>query len=321
MTTVLVKSQGETLLSTLAALQCAPMRRLLGVLLLTAGTSASATSVLVVAENDGARDVAGELVEPFGKAKVKLKVAGPQAPASQCLQRPSGDRNRCLSQAGETAFVDAVLQLGATTSKGRTTVTFLLLSLDDGKLIKKEVATGPSANLGGALKPVITRIAKLVKPRPSEPKGEPKGDPGKTDPVKSDPVVRAEPVKTEPVKTQPDPVKQPDAPTKTNLEPVVVTPPESVVAPAKAGSGVTVAAWTTTGLAVAAAGVAGTFGAMGLGARSQLDANEAGISSLSRSQANALATQANTNFSVALGAGIGAGVLGVVSAILWSQAP
>lgn len=293
------------------------MRRLLGVLLLMAGTSASATSVLVVAENDAARDVAGELVEPFGKAKVKLKVAGPQAPATQCLQRPSGDRNRCLSQAGETAFVDAVLQLGASASKGRTTVTFLLLSLDDGKLIKKEVATGPSANLGGALKPVITRIAKLVKPRPAEPKGDPVV---KADPVKSDPVVKADPVKTDPVKTQPDPVKPPDAPTKTNLEPVVVTPPESVVAPAK-GSGVTVAAWTTTGLAVAAAGVAGTFGAMGLGARSQLDANEAGISSLSRSQANALAGQANTNFSVALGAGIGAGVLGVVSAILWSQTP
>ncbi|MBL8939174.1 MAG: hypothetical protein JNM69_31725 [Archangium sp.] len=297
------------------------MRRLLGVLLLMAGTSASATSVLVVAENDTARDVAGELVEPFGKAKVKLKVAGPQAPASQCLQRASGDRNRCLSQAGETAFVDAVLQLGASTNKGRTTVTFLLLSLDDGKLIKKEVATGPSANLGGALKPVIARVAKLVKPRPAEPKGEPKADPVvKADPVKSDPVVKAEPVKSEPVKPQPDPVKQQDAPTKANLEPVVVTPPESVVAPAR-GSGVTVAAWTTTGLAVAAAGVAGTFGAMGLGTRSQLDANEAGISALSRSQANALAAQANTNFSVALGAGIGAGVLGVVSAILWSQTP
>lgn len=298
------------------------MRRLLGVLLLMAGTSASATSVLVVADNDAARDVAGELVEPFGKAKVKMKVAGPQAPASQCLLRPSGDRNRCLAQAGETAFVDAVLELGATSSKGRTTVTFLLLSLDDGKLIKKEVATGPSANLGGALKPVIARIARLVKPRAAEPKPEPV----KPDPVKPEPVVKGEPVKPdsvkpEPVKTQPEPVKQADAPTKTTLEPVVVTPPESVVAPATKGSGLTVAAWTTTGLAVAAAGVAGTFGAMGLGARSQLDQNEAGISPLSRSQANAVAAQANTNFSVALGAGIGAGVLGVVSAILWSQTP
>lgn len=285
-----------------------------------AGTSASATSVLVVAENDAARDVAGELVEPFGKAKVKMKVAGTQAPASQCLLRPSGDRNRCLAQAGETAFVDAVLELGASTSKGRTTVTFLLLSLDDGKLIKKEVATGPSANLGGALKPVIARIARLVKPRPAEPKPEPV----KTEPVKPDPVAKTEPVKTEPVKTEPvkaEPVKQPDAPTKTNLEPVVVTPPESVVAPVEKGSGLTVAAWTTTGLAVAAAGVAGTFGGMGLSARGQLDQNEGGSSPLSRSQANALAAQANTNFSVALGAGIGAGVLGVVSAILWSQTP
>lgn len=286
------------------------------VLLLLGGstTSAAASSVLVVGENERGREVASELSEVFAKQKVKMKVAGPQAPATSCLFRPASERGRCFSQAGQTAFVDAVLQVGATTAKGRTTVTFHLLSLDDGRVIKREVATGPSNNLGKALTPVITRLARLIKPQGGGSKAPEKVEPEKTTP---EPVVTApEPVKTTPVQTQPD------VPKKAVLEPVVVAPPPSIVAPVEPkGSGLTVAAWTTTGLAVAAAGVAGTFGVLGLNARGELDKNEGGVSALSRSQANALAGQANTNFTVALGAGIGAGVLGVVSAILWSQTP
>ncbi|MBL8923313.1 MAG: hypothetical protein JNJ54_30960 [Myxococcaceae bacterium] len=307
------------------------MRPVLGALLLLCSSPALASSLLVVAENDPAREVIGELVEPFGKAKVKLKVAGPQAPASQCLNK-GNERNRCLAQAAETAFVEAVLLIKATTAKGRTTVTFQMLDSDEGKLIKREVATGPATNLGGALKPVIARLAKVVKARkekvepqpapdkPDQPKADPpKVDPPKVDPLKADPYPTT-PSKTEPVAVKPEP--KPDTPTKTNLEPVVVTPPEGVVAPVQPkGSGLTVAAWTTTGLAVAAAGVAGTFGALGFTTAGELGKNEAGVSPLSRSQANALAAQANTNYTVALGAGIGAGVLGVVSAILWSQTP
>ncbi|MDP3503260.1 MAG: hypothetical protein Q8S33_23200 [Myxococcales bacterium] len=286
------------------------------VLLLLGGstTSAAASSVLVVGENERGREVASELSEVFAKQKVKMKVAGPQAPATSCLFRPASERGRCFSQAGQTAFVDAVLQVGATTAKGRTTVTFQLLSLDDGRVIKREVATGPSNNLSKALAPVVSRLAKLIKPQGGGSKAPEKVEPEKTAP---EPVVTApEPVKTTPVQTQPD------VPKKTVLEPVVVAPPPSIVAPVEPkGSGLTVAAWTTTGLAVAAAGVAGTFGVLGLNARGELDTNEGGVSALSRSQANALAGQANTNFTVALGAGIGAGVLGVVSAILWSQTP
>ncbi|MDP3232395.1 MAG: hypothetical protein Q8N26_06445 [Myxococcales bacterium] len=284
------------------------------VLLLLGGstTSAAASSVLVVGENERGREVASELSEVFAKQKVKMKVAGPQAPATSCLFRPASERGRCFSQAGQTAFVDAVLQVGATTAKGRTTVTFQLLSLDDGRVIKREVATGPSNNLSKALAPVVSRLAKLIKPQGGGSKAPEKVEPEKAAP---EPVVTApEPVKTTPV--------QPDVPKKTVLEPVVVAPPPSIVAPVEPkGSGLTVAAWTTTGLAVAAAGVAGTFGGLGLSARGELDTNEGGVSALSRSQANALAGQANTNFTVALGAGIGAGVLGVVSAILWSQTP
>jgi outer membrane biosynthesis protein TonB len=295
----------------------ATMRARFGVMLLVVAGPALANSVLVVAENELAREAAAELVEPFNGAKVKMKFAGPQAPATQCLMRTSGERARCLAQAGETAFVEAVLQVGAVASKGRTTVTFSLLSLDEGRLIKREVATGPSDKLGAALKPVATRLAKLIKPRA---KPEPKPEVARPEPVakpepKPEPVARTEPRPVEP--TTPS-----DAPRATPLEPQTTPPPPSLVEPAPpAGSGLRAAAWTTTGLAVAAAGVAGTFGALGVSAQSELNRNEGGVSPLSRSQANALAAQANTNLSVALGAGIGAGVLGVVSAILWSQVP
>jgi hypothetical protein len=273
-------------------------------------TSLGASSVLVVGENERGREVAAELSEPFGKQKVKMKVAGPQAPATQCLLRPGSERNLCLAQAGETAFVDAVLQVSAVATKGRTTVTFHLLSLERGQLLKREVATGPSNNLGKALGSVVVRLAKLIKPQ-AVPKASDRVDP---EPV----AVGSQQIKTTPVNTKPIS----DAPTKMVLEPEVLAPTPTLGAPVtRKGSGLTVAAWTTTGLAVAAAGVAGAFGGMGLGARGDLDKNEGGISALSRSQANALAGQTNTNFTVALGAGIGAGVLGVVSAILWSQTP
>ncbi|MDX2012839.1 MAG: hypothetical protein SFW67_21755 [Myxococcaceae bacterium] len=299
------------------------MRARLGVMLLVLAGPAMANSVLVVAENDLAREAAAELVEPFNKAKVKMKFAGPQAPATQCLLRTAGERPRCLAQAGETAFVEALLQVGAVASKGRTTLTFSLLSVDEGRLLKREVATGPSDNLGPALKPVAARLAKLIKPRAkTEPKPEPTTKP---DPVaRPDPITKPEPVaNVDPVTPGPTEPRPSDAPKATSLEPQVTSPPPSVVdpAPAASGGGLRAAAWTTTGLAVAAAGVAGTFGGLGLAARNELDRNEGGVSTLSRSEANTLAGQANTNLSVALGAGIGAGVLGVVSAILWSQVP
>jgi hypothetical protein len=311
------------------------MRRLLSLLLLAASSvSAAPASVLVVGENERAREVAAELSEPFATEKVKVKLAGPQAPATVCLLRSGSERGLCLSHAGQTAFVDAVLQVGATTSRGRTTVTFQLISLDEGHLIKREVATGPADNLGKVLAPVVTRMAKLIKPlatgsqQPEKVQLE-KAQPEKVQLEKAQPEkAQTERTEPEPVVSAPAPVKTTpakstqDAPKKTVLEPVVVAPPPSIVEPvAPKGNGLTAAAWTTTGLAVAAAGVAGTFGGLGLSARGELEKDEGGVSALSRSQANALASQANTNFTVALGAGLSAGVLGVVSAILWSQTP
>lgn len=296
------------------------MRRFLAVALWASSVPAFAASILVVPENDAAREVAAELADPFGKQKVKIKLAGPQAPATQCLNRSSPERNRCLAQAGQTAFVDAVLQIGALTKKGRTSVTFQLLSLDDGKVMKREVATGPASNLAGALRPVVARIAKLIKPRAAD-----KPDP-KPEPVEPKPEPRPEP-KPDPkpdLPVKPEPAPTPlasDSPKATPLEPTDLAGGNDLVKPAPTGSGMVVAAWTTTGAAVASAAVAGTFGALGLSAKNELDRNEAGISPHTRGQANALAGQANTNFTIALGAGIGAGVLGVVSAILWSQTP
>lgn len=277
--------------------------------------AALAASVLVVSENDASREVAAELVEPFNKVKVKMKMAGAQAPATQCLLRTGPERNGCLAQAGETAFVDAVLLLSAKAAKGRTSVTFSLLSLEDGKLLKREVATGPSANLGQALKSVVGRLAKVVKPRGAAPvaKPEPKPEP-KPDPV----VVKPEPVR--PVET-PRVVEtpRPDAPAQVNLEPE--PPPATAAVANSSGSGLRTVAWMTTGAAIAAAGVASAFGILGLSARGQLDQNDNGLSMLSRSQADALAATANTHFSVALGAAIGAGLFGALSFIFWSQVP
>lgn len=296
------------------------MRRLLAVALWAVSFPAFAASILVVPENDVAREVAGELAEPFAKQKVKIKLAGPQAPATQCLNRTGPELSRCLAQAGQTAFVDAVLQIGASTRKGRTSVTFQLLSLDEGKLIKREVATGPASNLAGALRPSVVRLSKVIKPRsgdkpaePADPKPEPKPDP-RPDPKPDPNVAGADPA------PKPKPLTN-DTPKATSLEPTELVGSPTIVQPASTGSGMTVAAWTTTGAAVASAAVAGTFGAMGLSTRAELDRNEGGVSPHSRSQADALAARANTNFSVALGAGIGAGVLGVLSAILWSQTP
>ena len=249
------------------------MRARFGVMLLVVAGPALANSVLVVAENDLAREAAAELVDPFGKAKVKMKFAGPQAPATQCLLRAAGERPRCLAQAGETAFVEALLLVGAVASKGRTTLTFSLLSVDEGRLIKREVATGPSDNLGPALKPVATRLAKLIKPR-TKPEPTTKPDPvARPEPVaKPEPIARVDPSTPKPENPPPT-----DAPKATPLEPQVTTPPPSVIdpAPSSAGGGLRAAAWTTTGLAVAAAGVAGTFGGLGLSARSEIPSSSA----------------------------------------------
>lgn len=282
-----------------------------------AAVPAYASSILVVPENETAREVAAELAEPFSKAKVKLKIAGPQAPAAACLPRTGSERNRCLAQVGQTSFVDAVLQLGASVKGNRVSVVFQLLSLDDGKLIKREVATGPSNKLAGALRPVVTRLAKAIRPRSAEPKPEPEPKP-EVKPVEPEkPEVK--PVEPEVKPVEPKPLVS-DAPKPTPLEPSKVASEPSVVeSPRAAGGGLTVAAWTFTAAAVASAAVAGTFGALGLGSKTDLEKNDAGISALSRSQANMLAAQANSHFSIALGAGIGAGVLGVVAAILWSQ--
>lgn len=289
------------------------MRFFIGVLVLTATVQARAASVLVVAENDLAREAASEMLEPFATLKLKVKLAGAQAPATQCLQKSPLERPLCLAQAGETAFVDAVLQIGATASKGRTSVTLSLLSLDDGKLIKREVVTGPSNKLGASLKVPSLRLGKLIRPASAPPVDVvPPSRPPKPDPVKPEPVVVQEPVApVERVRVD-APVEMKVTPTPAVVAPVVAEPPAK-------GSGLRLAAWTSTGLAVVGTVAAVTFGILGATSSSTLDANEGGVSALTRSGANQLAQQANSQFTFSLATGIGAGVLAILSAILWSQ--
>jgi hypothetical protein len=289
------------------------MQRLLVMVLMACAASARSSSLLLVAENETARDIATELVEPFTNAKVKVKVAGPQAPATQCLMKPLGERPRCLAQAGETAFVDAVLQLGATVAKGRTAVTFSLLSLDDGKLLKRETASGARSKLTSALKPVVTRLAKAFKPRAGANSSKETQSP-KPEPAAAM-VVRPE---SKPL----PPAPAPEEPRLTPLDSVVVEPTSSATsAVATSTRGTKTGAWVATGLAGAAAGLSGVFAAWAMGIRANLDRNEGGVSALTRSQANALADQANTQLTVALIAAVTAGAVAVVAALLWSQTP
>ncbi|MDP1827430.1 MAG: hypothetical protein Q8L48_29440 [Archangium sp.] len=106
-----------------------------------------------------------------------------------------------------------------------------------------------------------------------------------------------------------------DAPRATTLEPVPRQ--EALVLPAAPASRSRAPAWIATGVAAAAAGVAVAFLAMGLQQKSTLDGAATG--ELRHSQADAIAQQANTDFSVALGAGVGAAATGVLAGVLWGS--
>jgi outer membrane biosynthesis protein TonB len=169
-------------------------------------------------------------------------------------------------------------------------------------------------------------VAQAPKPEPVKP--EPvKPEPVKSEPVKPEPV-KSEPVKPEPVK--PEPVKpEPDRPVAETTTPE----PASAPAPAplatdpvleKKVKGTTVAGVAVGLAALGAAATAVTFAVLAANDQAQWEAsryqsNGQTATRLSAAQADALATQGNTRFSVALGAGVGAGALAVTAIILFTQ--
>lgn len=283
------------------------MRWLLCCLLLP--LSAQAASVLLVPVDDKARVLADELADPFGAAKLTVKMAGPGSPAVTCLaDKPN--RDACLTVIGEKARVIAVFVVSGGLKGAKGPLTLELLA--GGKSLKKQTTTVTRGRVKQQMKGPIAQLLKLV------PKTE--ATPPTTEPAKA--TVTQKDLEPEP-QPEPEPVKPvvvADAPKKT--EPVLTPKPAlddqlDLRSEAPRAAKPKVAAWVVTGLAVVAAGSAATFGGLAMANKSQLERAPDGVSPLTHAQAQALQNTTNTQFTVALGSGIGAGVAGVVAGILW----
>lgn len=116
-----------------------------------------------------------------------------------------------------------------------------------------------------------------------------------------------------------------DAPVATTLKPQEPAPPTPAVEPAPPMSKARVGALVTTGATVVAGALVILFVAQAGAAQRQLDdarvdrPNGAVGYDLTEEQARALGGRVNDNYSAALGVGIGAAALAVVSAVLWAQ--
>lgn len=273
--------------------------------------SASAASVLLIPVDEKARVLADELIEPFGAAKLTVKMAGPGSPALNCLK--DAERDSCLGNIGDKAKVVAVFVVSGALKGAKGTLTLEMLA--KGVVVKKDNFKVNKGKVKQQMKGPIANLLKLLpKAEAAAPVEPPKVTVTET-PKDPDPVVEP--------RRDPDPEspKVVDAPKKT--EPVALTPskpsdPLALTAPGpKPVKKPKVAAWVMTGLAVAAAGTAGVFGGLGFSGKGTLERTHDGISDLSYTDAQKLETDSNTQLTVALGAGIGAGVTGVVAAILW----
>ncbi len=268
--------------------------------------SASAASVLLVPADEKARVLADDLVDPFGAAKLTVKMAGPGSPALNCLKDQS--RDACLTAIGEKAKVVAVFVVTGALKGGKATLTLEMLA--NGVVVKKDSTKVNKGKVKAQMRAPIANLLKLL------PKSEP-----------SAPTETPKLIVTE-TKREPDPVIEPpkvtDAPRKT--EPVALTPlkpsdPLELKTTPPKQSKPKVAAWVVTGIAVAAAATAGTFAGLGLAGKGRLERVSVGDtgaqSDLSYNDAVALRDTSNTQLTIALGAGIGAGVSGVIAGILW----
>lgn len=293
------------------------MRALLLVLLLP--VSAQAASVLLVPEDDKARALAADLVDAFSAQKLVVKTAPAGSPAVNCLSKEGEERTTCLSAIGEKAKSIGVFVVsgGLKGASGKLTLELLV----NGAVAKKETTKVSKGKVKQQMKGPLWNFIKLL----------PKAD-GTTAPIEGPKVTvtdkdpEPEPVKKDPdpvVKKEPEPVKDPvvvnDTPKKD--EPKLTPPPKKdeldLRTPAPKKNKPKVAAWVVTGLTIAAAGTAATFGGLGLAGKGRLEAAPNGESALTYDEAVQLQQATNTQFTIALGTGIGAGVGAVVSGILW----
>lgn len=294
-----------------------------------------ATSLLLVPRTEAARPVCERLVEAFTAQKLTVKMAGTRSTAVACLAKPAAERPPCFLEAAKKSRVDGIVLISSAKRGAKLAVTMELLSKVTGKPHATQKVTAPAKSLKAkANKPVQRLVVEMLLEDGPAPSGEGApvaaldDDGADDDELAPLPTLGAQaepppeaPTPPEPTPTpvaEPEPVKPPpgDAPKVVALTPPPQEPP--VVTTTVPARGPNVAAITVTGVAVAAAAAAAIFGGMGMAGKAQLANAPNGMSPLSYQQAVDLQSSTNTNFTIALGAGIGAGVSAGVAAYLWA---
>lgn len=297
-----------------------------------------ATSLLLVPRTEAARPVCESLVEVFSAQKLTVKMAGVKSTAITCLGKRAAERPACFLEAAKKSRVDGIVLISSTKRGARLVVKLELLSKVTGKPHTTEKVKAPLKALKAKANKPVQRLVvdMLLEDGPAPADGgapvaalEDEVDDDELAPLPAlgtqappedaPPEEPATPAKPEPpVVVEAPPVKPPptDAPKAVALTPAPKETPVIVVAPPPKGPNV--AAITVTGVAIAAATAAALFGGMGMAGKAQLENAPNGISPLSYDQARALQSSTNTNFTIALGAGIGAGVSAGVATWLWT---
>lgn len=293
-----------------------------------------ATSVLMVPRTEAARPVCEGLVEVFTAQKLTVKMAGTKSTAIACLKRPQAERGPCFLEAAKKSRVDGIVLIAAVKKGKNVSLTMELLSKVTGKPRATQKLKSPVKTLkkkaNTAVQGLVVEMLLEDGPAPTGTGGavaaldEEAVDPDELAPLTvtpPEPAPEPEPVAVAPT-PPPEPVVAPPKPVVRDVPKVVtLTPPPKetpvVVAPGPA-RGSAAPAIAVTGVAVAAAAAAAVFGGLALAGKSQLERAPDGVSPLSYQQAVDLQAQTNTNFTIALGAGIGAGVSAGVAAWLWA---
>ncbi|MBL8914033.1 MAG: hypothetical protein JNM17_25235, partial [Archangium sp.] len=261
---------------------------LLFVLLLP--VSAQAASVLLVPEDDKARALAADLVDAFSAQKLVVKTAPAGSPAVNCLTKEGEERTTCLTGIGEKAKSIGVFVVsgGLKGASGKLTLELIV----NGAVVKKETTRVSKGKVKQQMKGPLWNLIKLL---PKADGAAPVDQP-KVTVTDKDPDPEPVPVKKDPdpvVKKDPEPVKQDpvvvnDTPKKD--EPKLTPPPKKdddldLRTPAPKPGKPKVAAWVVTGLTIAAAGTAATFGGLGLAGKGRLEAAPNGESALTYDEA------------------------------------
>jgi hypothetical protein len=284
---------------------------------------AAGPSVLVVPANAASRGICEDLLETLANATFRVKLAGERSDAVKCVARKGAARASCLAEAEGKARVEAALLVTAV-RKGPQTVVAVQVVGRAGEPVHLETFRAPRPRLAQAAKAPLERVLASVKAVASAPVSGPLPRLEPRPPPVEAPATRlapAEPPLARAVAPEPQPPAE-DAPRVTPaLQPPVVSQAPDLVAsgPPPVVRRSPVAGWVVLGVAVLAAGVAGTFTGLAVADRGRLGAVSLDRSELSYTQAVQLRDRANLEFSIALGTGIGAAALGTTAGLLWLE--